>query len=125
MVKIAALCHLVSMGQLQFTVLLPCMQVITYLSGTGTEDLVLNATVTSDLEHAWMLTKEYPAALTFKPSINGTSLANFTLPLTGSENDVAVLLAQVRVWVHVHVKYFCRNPKSPLRSLFQLSGFCE
>lgn len=72
------------------------MQVISYLAGTGTEDTVLNVTVTADPDYAWMLVEQYPAALTFKPSLNGSSLGqDFTVPVTESEQSVANLLAQV------------------------------
>ncbi|KAF5835993.1 hypothetical protein DUNSADRAFT_6609 [Dunaliella salina] len=70
-------------------------QVISYLSGTGTEDTVLNVTATTSLEYAWMLVQEYPATLTFKPSINGTNLGqDFNVSIIESEQSVRQQLAQ-------------------------------
>jgi len=78
--------------------LLPLQQVISYLSGTGTEDTVLNVTVTAAPEQAWMLTKKFPAALHVMPSLNGTLLGEgFNISMTATEQEVQGLLAEVRL----------------------------
>lgn len=71
------------------------LQRISFLAGTGTTDTVFDVTVTASAENAHLLSQEYPAALTFTPSLNGTAQSPFTVSVTAQEDGVTDVLAIV------------------------------